>query len=420
MTQHIATQLDTSGSVVGLATYRASKPDSYQQCLQRQFSPIVSYLATNMRVVLLALMLVHLPSSSQAFEFSNLDGCRMVANCSTGTPNAPETSHADTNPNEIQAEILNTKVVIFATNRQRSGASHQKQLYKISTDFNDDIDDNLHFGFVEELYDLKSRKIIINSAYYEIMESELILFKYIKSKYPLSQHNFIFVHGVNNSFESAITAASYISDFATNEIIPIDFIWPSRTFGLNKPRDYNHDKSLNEESLPAFVEFFHRVALFADQRADILAHSRGCYLVSRFLDREMDEGNLEGRLRSVSFAAPDISARVFTDLLRKVLPSGKFIISLYKNRKDLAIKSSEIVNVTKDIQNRLGIDIGSLIDIIDVEGNMLKSPLGHDFFVTNKNVAEDYKEFIRTGRRADRRKLLKKSKISTFEYTLRQ
>ena len=208
----------------------------------------------------------------------------------------------------------------------------------------------------------------------------------------------LYIHGYNTTFEqAAVTMARIVSDldFRGKAIF---FSWPSNGRMLKYVADQNNS-DWSSKNLKTFLE---ELACRASPKSlCIIAHSMGNRETVNALAGLMNEKRLPGdRIRTIIMAAPDIDAMIFErDFAPVVLGTGA-MVTLYVSRNDKAMHLSYDVNG----YTRLGgIEdypvIHQGIDTIDVT-NVDSGYLGHDYFVSSRQVLSDIYYIINGGVRA--------------------
>lgn len=372
------------------------------------------------RLILSFCLVFTCPVMSFAFEASDLSSCQgNPPLCARGIPNPEVNDHARLMEVEVVRK-LRVKRVFFGTNRKLVQNSDDHQLYKISRFFSDEISDSVINGVVEETVNEKNGKIVLNSAYINFFSLEADAPEYISRHFSSENHRyFLYVHGVNNDFQSSIIDSAKISGISTNDIIPFVFSWPSHIWGISDTvltRGYDRDKSKNEESIPSFVKYLNYVRFSTYGRVDVFAHSRGSYLVSRVIERLISSKSLNDIVYSVTFAAPDIDSIIFYDLLSRVISDMNYHFTIYVNDGDRVLSASQWKNYCVEIQNSLLREKLGLMDVIDVDG--AGSVTGHDFYTRNANIALDFREWLVSRIGAFRRPLL--TRTEDFRYRLKK
>jgi hypothetical protein len=230
-----------------------------------------------------------LSNSAYSFEQSDLLKCSVTASrCAQGdiATSGMEADRAAVV--SVSADIPIVKTVLFGTNRKLSGIGEESNLQSISRAFTDELSDGLIIGRVEQHIFRKNGNPIINTSHIDFFnssESLRIYIDYLEQSNKLSR--FLYIHGVNNTFMSAVRSATSISDSKNPSIVPIAFSWPSKKWTIVdslSTRGYDHDRARNEESIPSLSAFISKLNAVGLNNLDIFAHSRGSYLAARYLE----------------------------------------------------------------------------------------------------------------------------------------
>ena len=197
----------------------------------------------------------------------------------------------------------------------------------------------------------------------------------------------IYVHGFNQTFESAVLDAARLSDGIRFRGDTMVFSWPSRA----KLLDYGYDRDSAMWSRDALetilVELTARPAV---GRVNIVAHSVGTMLAMealRQLYAERGDAAAE-RIGAVIFASPDIDMDVFASSIRHIGPlARKIIVITATNDRALAISRwmaggmTRVGSAEKSKLQQLGLRV---LDASE-EGWGL---INHDLFLSNSEVRQ--------------------------------
>lgn len=197
----------------------------------------------------------------------------------------------------------------------------------------------------------------------------------------------VYVHGFNQTFESAVLDAARLSDGVRFHGETVAFSWPSRAQLL----DYGYDRESAMWSRDALETIL--VELTARPtagRVNIVAHSIGTMLAMEAL-RELygQRGDTAAeRIGAIVFASPDIDMDVFASSIRHIGPlSRKIIVITATNDRALAVSRWMAGGMTrvglaeKTKLQRLGLRV---LDASQ-EGWGL---INHDLFLSNSQVRQ--------------------------------
>ncbi|HEY2137506.1 MAG TPA: alpha/beta fold hydrolase, partial [Xanthobacteraceae bacterium] len=157
----------------------------------------------------------------------------------------------------------------------------------------------------------------------------------------------IYVHGFNQTFETAALDAARLSDGLRFQGDTMVFAWPSRA----KLFDYGYDRESAMWSRDALQEVLEGLSASATVgRIHIVAHSIGTMLAMEAL-RQFYARNGDAaaeRIGAVVFAAPDIDMDVFTSSVERIGPlAPKITVITATNDRALAISGWMAGGVTR-------------------------------------------------------------------------
>jgi esterase/lipase superfamily enzyme len=195
----------------------------------------------------------------------------------------------------------------------------------------------------------------------------------------------IYVHGFNQTFETAALDAARLSDAVKFRGRTMLFSWPSKAGLL----DYAYDR----ESAMFSRDDFERVLSSIVQtpgaaRVHIVAHSMGTMLTLEGLRQLYGRygDTVTGRIGAVVFAAPDIDMDVFSSAISRIGPlAGKITVITSTNDRALALSGRIAGGMTrvgaaeKAAIGRLGVRV---IDASDTGWGIIN----HDLFLSNADV----------------------------------
>jgi esterase/lipase superfamily enzyme len=195
----------------------------------------------------------------------------------------------------------------------------------------------------------------------------------------------IYVHGFNQTFESAVLDAARLSDGVHFRGETLAFCWPSKA----KLFDYGYDRESAMWSRDALEQVF--AGLMASPttgRIHVVAHSIGTMLTMEALRQIYARQGAAAaeRIASVVFASPDIDMDVFTSSVERIGPlASKITVVTATNDRALAVSGWMAGGVTrvgaaeKAELKRLGLHV---IDAT-AEGWGI---INHDLFLSNAQV----------------------------------
>jgi esterase/lipase superfamily enzyme len=146
----------------------------------------------------------------------------------------------------------------------------------------------------------------------------------------------LYVHGFNQTFETAVLDAARLSDAIRFRGDTMVFAWPSRA----KLLDYGYDRDSAMWSRDALQAVLEQLLARPGGRVNIVAHSIGTMLALealRQLHTQHGDGAAE-HIGAVIFASPDIDMDVFTSSIRHIGPlAHKIIVITATNDRALAV-----------------------------------------------------------------------------------
>ena len=209
----------------------------------------------------------------------------------------------------------------------------------------------------------------------------------------------IYVHGFNQTFESAALDAARISDGIRFRGETMVFSWPSKANLF----DYGYDRESAMWSRDALDQV--QTGLMASPiigRIHIVAHSIGTMLTMEALRQIYARQPTAGeRIGAVVFASPDIDLDVFTSSVARIGPlAGKITVVTATNDRALAVSGSLAGGITrvgaaeKAELARFG------LRVIDASAQGW-GIINHDLFLSNAKVRQVIRRAI-DGRPIDR------------------
>ena len=212
---------------------------------------------------------------------------------------------------------------------------------------------------------------------------------------------FVFVHGFNVSFESAVYRTAQIAYDLAFDGAPILYSWPS----LGSPTGYPIDANNSEWTIDRLHWFLEDVsAKSGAQVIHVIAHSRGNWPTMNALNAIATEPHSGARARftQVILTAPDVDADSFKVLVRRFNLVAERT-TLYASANDEALRlSKQYQGYQRAGDVRPQIVIASGVDSIDVSA-VDTSLLGHSYYGDNTSVISDIARLLHTGFPPERR-----------------
>ncbi|MGH9145379.1 MAG: alpha/beta hydrolase, partial [Vicinamibacterales bacterium] len=207
---------------------------------------------------------------------------------------------------------------------------------------------------------------------------------------------FVFVHGFNVTFESAIYRTAQMAYDLGFDGAPIVYSWPSEGSMVRYPVDLNN----NDWTWPNLRWFLEDIAAKTGaQKVHLIAHSMGNRALVNALNRIVTEQRSTPRPRfsQVVLTAPDIDAAQFIQLAQS-LRSGAERVTLYASSNDEALKLSKAYqgyqragDSSPDVVVVPGLDT---IDVSAIDTNLI----GHFYYGDNRSVLTDIFYLLRDAR----------------------
>jgi esterase/lipase superfamily enzyme len=203
----------------------------------------------------------------------------------------------------------------------------------------------------------------------------------------------IYIHGYNQTFETAALDAARLSDGIKFAGETMAFSWPSRA----KLLDYNYDRESATWSRDALAQVLEDLlASPTIGRVNIVAHSVGTMLTTEALRQLYAKlGDYAAdRVGAIVFASPDIDMDVFTAAMPKIGPLAAKI-TIITATDDRALAVSRWVNGST---TRVGAAEKTQLEnmglkVIDASAQGW-GVLNHDLFMSNANIRKAIRDAI--------------------------
>ena len=155
-----------------------------------------------------------------------------------------------------------------------------------------------------------------------------------------SHRVFIFVHGFNTRFDSAVFRFAQIAHDTDAGAAPVLFTWPSR----GRLLDYNYDRESANFSRSDLAYVMSAAAANPNvSEVTLLAHSMGCWIAMETL-RQMALGprGISSKINNVILASPDLDIDVFRRQLQEIGPKRPRI-TVFTSSQDRALSVSSLI-----------------------------------------------------------------------------
>ena len=224
---------------------------------------------------------------------------------------------------------------------------------------------------------------------------------------------FVFVHGINYTFDEALEVVAEGHHFFGRDGVPIAYTWPAGSKGLF---NYAYDRESGEFTIFHLKNFIKFLASIPEaEKIHFISHSRGTDVLMTAL-REIwfelrsshtDPGK-QYKIGNVILIAPDLDFEV--SMQRLVAEGvGAFFerMTIYSNSDDSAIGAAKILfssivrigsvdRETLTEQQRETIKQMVNLDVISYQGSTGGS-FGHSYFLSNPAVSSDVIALLRYG-----------------------
>jgi esterase/lipase superfamily enzyme len=160
---------------------------------------------------------------------------------------------------------------------------------------------------------------------------------------------YIFIHGVDNTFDDAVLRAAEVWHFMGRAGVPMVYSWPA---GFGGVRGYAHDRESGEYTIFHLKFFLQMVASCPGvERVHIVAHSRGCDVVVTALRELHIACHAKGqhtadelKLENLVLAAPDLDQDVFMQrFVAENLIRAARRTTVYTSTTDQALEMADLV-----------------------------------------------------------------------------
>lgn len=214
---------------------------------------------------------------------------------------------------------------------------------------------------------------------------------------------FVFIHGYNVSFADAARRAAQIAYDMEFEGLVMLYSWPSEGAVLRYPVD----RCNATWTLPRFREFLTLVlSELGASRVHVIAHSMGNEVLANGL-AQFDIAALpagSAQLQDIVFAAPDVDAAVFRDLVAQFRRCATRC-TLYASSKDKALAASELLQkYPRAGQSGEGLVVVKGVDTIDAT-ELDTGLMSHSYVGDNTSIISDLFYLILQSLPADKRYL---------------
>jgi esterase/lipase superfamily enzyme len=220
-------------------------------------------------------------------------------------------------------------------------------------------------------------------------------------------HAFVFVHGYNTAFDSALYRTAQIafdlSDVAGSEADRVPFgtaflySWPSGGGTVDYVYDHGSARGA-EEHFQKFLDLV--IAKSGAKQIHLIAHSLGNSLLLNVLKNYRLPPSAGASINQIILAAPAIDAEEFGFIAEKIKSLATGGVTLYASSKDRALAAASRFNRGRPMAGGVpegGPIIVKGIDSIDVSAIPTDSFWGHDLYADRRELLEDIWRLVSKG-----------------------
>ena len=227
---------------------------------------------------------------------------------------------------------------------------------------------------------------------------------------------FVFIHGFNVSFASALRRTAQMSYDLTFKGIPMTYSWPSQ----GEVGRYMQDETSVQYTVPHLVAFLQTIIEHkGDANLHVLGHSMGTRALTAALKELSYIYPKQHIFKNVILAAPDIDKDVFRVSLLPYIIKTTEQITLYASSDDSALQlSNSLHNGGRVGEGGRNIFLYQGLNSIDASG-VDTSLLGHSYFAEKEILMNDLKDVVESSLAPSQRKSLVetvKNKISYWKF----
>ncbi len=192
---------------------------------------------------------------------------------------------------------------------------------------------------------------LCNDAKLNLHEQQKHLHQLVQNRLACNPQKdvYVFIHGVNNTFEDAVIQAAQVWHFTGRVGVPICYTWPAGFGGL---RGYAYDRESGEFTVFHLKNFLKTLAACPGvERIHLIAHSRGADVTISAL-RELHTGYVAAgqstqktlKLENLILAAPDLDEDVFMQrFVAENLVTAAKRTTIYASTSDRVIELADVV-----------------------------------------------------------------------------
>jgi esterase/lipase superfamily enzyme len=225
---------------------------------------------------------------------------------------------------------------------------------------------------------------------------------------------FVFIHGYNVGFETAVRRTAQIAYDLKFEGAAIAYSWPSQEGLLS----YTVDETNVDWTVPHLKEFLQGVAQRSGAKSvHLVAHSMGNRaLIWALREMVMEQKADCPKFNEVVLTAPDIDADKFQRDLAPAIVNAASRVTLYASSNDEALVASRKVHgyrrAGESGETMVVIPGVDTVDVSEVDTTFV----GHSYYGSNSTVLADLFELMQGSKPPDQRKWLQSMKLGALKY----
>lgn len=333
-----------------------------------------------------------------------------------------------------ESENMPVVEVLFATNRKPAEGQSAGV-------FGNESDTTIHYGRAEiripathtiaDVQQPEMQRVLIDERHATVEKVEILTepeFRALLAQRMAGQEQdgaTLFVHGMNNSFDSALRQGGTLQ-FGLNLRQPmIVFAWPTQpSLSIDGYRRSQEQVDASAVALEKFLEPYRQ------SHFDVLAHSLGCKVVCRVFDRLLKNDiwrTADTELPNVILAAPDVDPQDFNRAFRGELDALADRTTIYVARNDHALVMSDFLNgrprlggtITPEVAVTELVDLtagdNGRVEIVDATF-VNNARTSHGYFYQSRAVFSDLHNLLRNNLPACERQLLRHEKAREANY----
>ena len=225
---------------------------------------------------------------------------------------------------------------------------------------------------------------------------------------------FVFIHGYNVGFETAMRRTAQIAYDLKFEGVAIAYSWPSQEGLLG----YTVDETNVAWTVPHLKQFLQDVAQRSGAKSvHLVAHSMGNRaLTSALREMVMEQKADCPKFHEVVLTAPDIDADEFCRDLAPAIVNAASRVTLYASSNDEAlIASRKVHGYLRAGESGETMVVVPGVDTVDVS-EVDTSFIGHSYYGSNSTVLADLFEVMQGSKTADQRTWLRAMQLGALKY----